>query len=197
VWRRPADKTGTHALRDSTLPVWLARGVNCTVDLGFGFLAFGSSSFGRASGTIHADPVGPMPVNSNSVALSGDDVLDDLLSLVQPDAPFMLEVRHLGGALTQPQGPPSAVGHRGAVLNLFTSAYPGTVPPVAASAQQQVCDIVAAASVGGPLRNFLPTQYPDATACYEPTTAERLAELKTVWDPSDMFRYTPAVTTEK
>jgi hypothetical protein len=148
-------------------------------------------------GTIHNDPVGPMPVNSNSVALSGDDVLDDLLSLVQPDAPFMLEVRHLGGALTQPQGPPSAVGHRGAVLNLFTSAYPGTVPPVAASAQQQVCDIVAAASVGGPLRNFLPTQYPDATACYEPTTAERLAELKTVWDPSDMFRYTPAVTTEK
>jgi FAD binding domain len=148
-------------------------------------------------GTIHADPVGPMPVNSNSVALARDDVLDDVLGLVQPDAPFMLEVRHLGGALAHPLGDPSAVGHRGAVLNLFTSAYPGTVPAMAASAQQRVYDTVAAASVGGPLRNFLPTQYPDATACYEPAISEELAKLKTIWDPADTFRYTPAVTTEK
>jgi hypothetical protein len=148
-------------------------------------------------GSIHADPVGPLPVNSNSVALAGDEVLDDLLRLVQPDAPFMLEVRHLGGALAHPQGPLSAVGHRGAVLNLFTSAYPGTVPAIAASAQQRVCDTVAAASVGGPLRNFLPAQYPDATACYEPAIVEKLAELKTVWDPADTFRYAPAVTTKK
>jgi hypothetical protein len=148
-------------------------------------------------GTIHGDPVGPMPVNSNSVALGGDDVLDDLLPLVQPGAPFMLELRHLGGALTYPRGSSSAVGHRGAVLNLFTSAYPGTVPAMAAEAQQRVCDTVAAASVGGPLRNFLPSQYPDATACYEPATAARLAKLKTIWDPADTFRYTPAITAEK
>ena len=56
-------------------------------------------------GSIHADPAGPMPVNGNSVALGGDDVLDDLLALVQPNAPFLLEVRHLGGALAHPQGP--------------------------------------------------------------------------------------------
>ena len=148
-------------------------------------------------GSIQADPVGPMPVNSNSVALDGDDVFDDHLALVQPDAPFMLELRHLGGALVHPQGPPSAVGHRGAVLNLFTSAYPGTVPAMAASAQQRVCDTVAATSVGGPLRNFLPAQYPDATACYEPAIAEKLADLKTIWDPADTFRYAPAVTAKK
>jgi FAD binding domain len=148
-------------------------------------------------GTIHADPVGPMPVNSNSVALATDDVLDDLLALVQPDAPFMLELRHLGGALAHPQGPPSAVGHRGAVLNLFTSAYPGTEPAMAANAQQRVCDTVAAASVGGPLRNFLPTLLPDATTCYEPAIAEKLAKLNTIWDPAGTFRYAPAVTTKK
>ena len=148
-------------------------------------------------GSIHADPAGPMPVNSNSVALGGDDVLDDLLALVQPNAPFLLEVRHLGGALAHPQGLPSAVGHRGAVLNLFTAAYPGTVPAMAANAQQRVCDAVAATSVGGPLRNFLPAQYPDATACYEPAIAGKLAELKTIWDPADTFRYAPAVTTKK
>jgi FAD binding domain len=143
-------------------------------------------------GAIHGDPVGPMPVSSNSVALSGDEGLDDLLPLVQPDAPFMLELRHLGGALTQPRRVPSAVGHRAAMLNLFTSAYPGTVPDVAASAQQRACEAVAAASVGGPLRNFLPTQYPEATTCYEPAAAE-LARLKTTWDPDDTFRFAPAV----
>ncbi len=144
-------------------------------------------------GTIHADPVGPMPVSSDSLALIGDDTLSDLLPLIQPDAPFMLELRHLGGALTRPRGAPSAVGHRPAMLNLFTSAYPGTVPDVAASGQQRACKAVAAASVGGPLRNFLPTRYPDATACYEPAVATELARLKTIWDPDDTFRFAPAV----
>jgi hypothetical protein len=107
-------------------------------------------------GTIHADPVGPMPVNTSSVALTADAVLHDLLPLIQPDAPFMLELRHLGGALADPPEIPSAVGHRAAALNVFTSAYPGTMPTVAASAQQRICDRLAGASVGGPLRNFLP-----------------------------------------
>ncbi len=147
-------------------------------------------------GTIHGDPVGPLPVNSNSVALGRDDVLDDFMPLVQPDAPFIVELRHLGGALTHPQGSPSAVGHRGALLNVFTSAYPGTEPAMAADAQQRVYDTVAAASVGGPLRNFLPSRYPDATTCYEPPIAARLSKLKTIWDPADTFRYAPAVTTE-
>lgn len=83
-----------------------------------------------------------MPVNSNSVALASDDALDDLLALVPPDAPFMLEVRHLGGALAHPQGAASAVGHRGALLNLFTSAYPRSSPAIAASAAQSGAGII-------------------------------------------------------
>ena len=79
----------------------------------------------------------------------------------------------------------------------FTAAYPGTVPAMAANAQQRVCDAVAATSVGGPLRNFLARADPDATACYEPAIVEKLAELKTIWDPADTFRYAPAVTTKK
>jgi hypothetical protein len=145
-------------------------------------------------GTIHADPAAPMPVSTNSVALTGDNIFEDLLPLVQPGAPFMLELRHLGGALTQSQGAASAVGHRAAVLNLFTSAYPGTAPDIATNAQQRVVDAVTRASAGGPLRNFLPSQYPDANACYERATAGELAKLKSIWDPDDTFRFTPAIT---
>ncbi len=145
-------------------------------------------------GSIHADPVGPMSVSTNSLALVSDDLLDDLAPVLQPDAPFMLELRHLGGALAGPPRMASAVGHRDAVLNLFTSAYPGS-PPTAADAQQQVCDTLASSSAGGPLRNFLPQQYPDATDCYEAATAARLAQLKATWDPTDMFRFTPGVRT--
>ena len=148
-------------------------------------------------GTIHADPGGPMPVNSNSDALTGDSALDNLLPLIGPESLFMLELRHLGGALTHSRGVRSAVGHRPAIVNLFTSAYPGTALDAAAAAQKSVCDAVAATSVGGPLRNFLPSQYPNATACYEPPIAAELARLKTIWDPTDTFLFTPAVTLEK
>jgi FAD binding domain len=144
-------------------------------------------------GTIHADPAGPMPVNTNSLALTAEAVLDDLVPLIQPDTPFMLELRHLGGALVDAPGNPSAVGHRAAALNLFTVAYPGPTPTAAADAQQGVCDTLAGASAGGPLRNFLPQHYPDASACYEPATAAELAKLKTIWDPTDTFRFAPAV----
>jgi hypothetical protein len=77
-----------------------------------------------------------MPVNSNSDALTGDGALDNLLPLIGPESLFMLELRHLGGALTHSRGVRSAVGHRPAIVNLFTSAYPGTPPDAAAGASR-------------------------------------------------------------
>jgi FAD binding domain len=144
-------------------------------------------------GTVHGDPVGPMPVNTNSLALRSDDALHDLISHIRPDAPFMLEVRHLAGALGGPTTIPTAVGHRAAVLNVFTSAYPGTPPAAAADAQQRVFDAIGSSGVGGPLRNFLPSHYPDAVSCYEPATADELAKLEAIWDPAHMFRFTPSL----
>ncbi|WP_432848741.1 FAD-binding oxidoreductase [Amycolatopsis sp. CA-161197] len=140
-------------------------------------------------GSIHADPVGPMPVDSESVALTGEDALEVVPSLVNPHAPFMLELRHLGGALADRPAIANAVGHRAARLNLFTSAYPGTTP----GSQAHVYDAVSEWSAGGPLRTFLPTSHVDASSCYEPATATELARLKEVWDPGDVFSFTPAV----
>ncbi|MGW4482316.1 FAD-binding oxidoreductase [Amycolatopsis sp. NPDC004368] len=139
-------------------------------------------------GSIHADPVGPMPVDSESLALTSEDALAVIPSFVDPRAPFMLELRHLGGALAEQPEVANAVGHRAARLNLFTSTHPGADP----RPQHDVYPAVSAWSCGGPLRTFLPTSRADATSCYEPATATELARLKDVWDPADVFSFTPA-----
>ena len=147
-------------------------------------------------GSIHADPTQPMPVHTNSAALTSDDALADLVPYLRPDTPFVLEVRHLGGALTHEPEIANSVGHRAAQLNLFTSAYPGTDVAAAARAQQQVYDATARVSIGGPIRNFLPSQFADATSCYELDTLARLADIKATSDPGNLFRYAPSLTAD-
>jgi hypothetical protein len=145
-------------------------------------------------GSVHADPADPRPVHSDSVALRNADSLEAIAHALEPGASFMLELRHLGGALADVPDVPNAVGHRDAQYNLFTSAYPGTNPTEAAAAQRRVYRQAASAGVGGALRTFLPSQYPDATACYEPAIARRLAALKLTWDHHNLFSYAPAVS---
>jgi hypothetical protein len=145
-------------------------------------------------GTIHADPTSPTRVNSNSLALSAAFAPSQVSSFVAPDAPYVLELRHLGGALARQGGAPNAVGHRAARFNLFTSAYPNADPQVAARAQQHVIDVLRPVGDGGPLRNFLPTGLPEASSCYSPETAAELGRLKNTWDAADVFHYAPAIT---
>jgi len=144
-------------------------------------------------GTIHADPTARTRVNSNSLALGEAFAPSQVSSFVARDAPYVLELRHLGGALDGRDGATNAVGHRAARFNLFTSAYPNVDPEVSSRAQQHVCDALRSVGDGGPLRNFLPTGVPDATSCYSPDTASELARLKAAWDPADLFRYAPKI----
>ncbi len=138
-------------------------------------------------GSVHADPVGPMPVRSDSLALTADpaDVLPSLLGTGGASLPFMLELRHLGGALSRPAD--NAVGHRRALVNVFTSAYPGVDPDAVAAAETALYEAVARHSAGGPLRNYLPAGRLDASHCHEPATAARLAALGREWDPDGVF----------
>lgn len=62
-------------------------------------------------GTVHADPVGPLPVHSDSAAMRSGAFIDDIVDQLDPSAPFMLEVRHLGGALAEAPAVANAVGH--------------------------------------------------------------------------------------
>ena len=145
-------------------------------------------------GTIHQDPVQPFHVITDSLALRSEGALDDLLPLVRQDAPYVLEVRHLGGALAARPARPSSTGHRAARLNLFAGAYPGVDAVAAAEDEHRVVAAFAGAGAGGPIRNFLPPQYPDASGCYEPGIALRLAEVQRTCDPTRRFRFTPEFT---
>jgi hypothetical protein len=145
-------------------------------------------------GTIHADPAAPARVNSNSLALGGTFSPDQVARFAEPGAPYVLELRHLGGSLAREPESPNAVGHRTARFNLFTSAYPGVQPATGARAQQRVIDALLPVGDGGPLRTFLPTGLRDATTCYSRDAAAKLARLKSDWDPADTFHYAPAIT---
>ncbi len=131
-------------------------------------------------GTVHADPPGPMPVHTDSVALRTGDGLGQLAGLLEPGAPFMVEVRQLGGALADAPEVANAVGHRTAQFNLFTSAYPGSDPVAAAAAQRPIYDAAQAESADGPLRTFLPSHYTTATSCYEPGNLRAARRAQTV-----------------
>ena len=68
----------------------------------------------------------------------------------------MAELRHLGGALSEPQGVPNSVGHRGGVATVYVTAYPApeNSPPGVAAEYALIADL-APWSDGGALVNFL------------------------------------------
>lgn len=141
-------------------------------------------------GTIHADPVAPMPVSCGGAILPtwDEDAIAVLLAEIGPETPHMLELRHLGGALAQPAA--SAVGHRDAAYSVFTSAYPGA--PGGAARQTAFYRRLEPWSGGRSLYNF--TAHPDhtpadASGAFEPPILDRLCLLKKEWDPQNRFRF--------
>ncbi|MCW2525226.1 MAG: FAD-binding oxidoreductase [Pseudonocardiales bacterium] len=146
-------------------------------------------------GTVHADPTGPMPTNTRSAVLDSfdDEALAVLLEHLSPGAPFMFELRHLGGALARPPAVANVVGHRDAVMNLFTSALPASGGFAAADeAQLRLLADLTPWSGGGALATFLSGAHvtsADVRAAYRPDDYQRLVALKQEWDPSNRFRF--------
>jgi FAD binding domain/Berberine and berberine like len=145
-------------------------------------------------GTIHSDPTRPMPVNSASVALRSipDELDQHVLAVIGPSCPFLVEVRHLGGALARPPAIANAVGHCNAALNVFTSALPGSDQAVARMRQDEFIASLQPWSDGGALLNFQPTgktSRADIATLYEPEILERLMTVKASWDPANSFRF--------
>ncbi|GAA1862610.1 FAD-binding oxidoreductase [Pseudonocardia ailaonensis] len=139
-------------------------------------------------GTIHADPVAPMPVSCGGAILPRWDeaAITVLLTEIGPATPHMLELRHLGGALAEPAD--TSVGHRSALYSVFTSAYPGGPAEVQTSFYRRLEPW----SGGRSLYNF--TAHPDNTpadACgaFEPPILDRLRLVKKEWDPQNRFRF--------
>jgi FAD/FMN-containing dehydrogenase len=147
-------------------------------------------------GTIHNDPTSPRATNSRSLVLhrADDEMMTTMLRHSGPHAPFVVELRRLGGALGREPAVPNAVGHRGGAYTVYvTTSYPHPSPRTAAdgTAEQALLDDLRPWSDGGALVNFLAGAHvtpADVRAAYEPDRWARLVEIKTAWDPENVFR---------
>ncbi len=146
-------------------------------------------------GTIHNDPTTPRPTNTRSLVLHSADheTAAAVLRHAGPDIPFGIEVRQLGGALARGPVVPNAVGHRRGAVTVYTTAYahPGGLRASDGVAEQALLDDLTPWSDGGALVNFLAGAHvtpADVRAAYEPDLWTRLVEVKTRWDPGNVFR---------
>lgn len=108
------------------------------------------------------------------------------------DAPYLVELRLMGGALARPGAVRSALARRDGAFVLYAGA---AAEPEEVSAVDSAYDRLFAAmapwSTGGACVNFL--SRPDVTAAqlatgYQPAEVDRLAAVKRDVDPHDVFR---------
>ncbi|MFC4138509.1 MULTISPECIES: FAD-binding oxidoreductase [unclassified Microbacterium] len=147
-------------------------------------------------GTIHAEPTTPVAFHARNRMLRtlDADAVRAVLRHAGPDAgaPFLLELRHAGGALARPAERPSALGRRDGEFVLYVGGAAG--PDQAPALQVRFSELFAAIepwTTGGVVVNFL--SGPDVTAeelasGYLPDDVERLAQIKRAYDPENLFR---------
>jgi FAD/FMN-containing dehydrogenase len=148
-----------------------------------------------ASGAIHNEPRQPRNLYCANAMLSEFDasVPDTVLDLAGPDADVfaVVQFNHLGGALAERPAVPNAVSHRDAsyVLRVVTSPR-GPERDTAHETAQTVTRAVAPWTLGRS-PNFVQGEqnaHEQVRECYDPATLARLAALKAVHDPENMFR---------
>ncbi|MFD4234459.1 FAD-binding oxidoreductase [Streptomyces sp. McG3] len=136
---------------------------------------------------IHQDPTHPLPYHERNIVLRelGRDAMEALLRAAGAGSScgdLMVEVRHLGGALSRPAEVPNAVGVREGAYTLSTLSPPGS-PDVVLGAMEPW-------STGRRYLNFLAgaDTADSAAECYDAETFGRLARIKAAVDPDNLFR---------
>jgi FAD/FMN-containing dehydrogenase len=148
----------------------------------------------REVGSICNDPVQPMSyVTTNAMLREFDDsAIKTVLDLVGPDAPqrCVVEVRHLGGALSQPVD--NSVGNRAAPYVFgVNSRVDDATAAAARELHARVMREVEPWSTGGRCLNFLAggsANDENVRAAYDEPAYQRLRTLKTAHDPKNLFR---------
>jgi len=151
-----------------------------------------------ASGSIANDPSTPHAYYGTSALLSELDASAQqaILELTGPDAPMtcIVQLNHLGGALARPPAVANAVGHRDARYLLRVVSPLGDDPQAGRAAVRPVHDrlhqALAPCTVGRSLGfHFGDTTTPDQVRDgYNSDDYQRLTQLKTIYDPTNMFR---------
>ncbi|MEO3781978.1 FAD-binding oxidoreductase [Actinocorallia sp. B10E7] len=132
---------------------------------------------------IHMDPTDPMPIWEQGDLCDAlpDDALDTLIATAGPEAqsaPFMIELRALGGAFARPPRHPSALDGRDAAYILMAVGLPDDPSgPALLKAMRPWLR-------GEALPNFRGA----TPVARTPETARRLVGIKTAHDPSGLFR---------
>jgi hypothetical protein len=147
-------------------------------------------------GSIHHEPTTPVPfLGTNSMLRALDEsAVNALLALAGPSMapPYLVELRHFGGALSRPPRVPNAIGRRDAAFSVYSGSVvgPGNYDALRA-AQETLHEGLRPWATGGVCANFLTG--PEVTAevlrsAYLPADFERLVALKKRYDPENLFR---------
>ena len=149
-------------------------------------------------GTIHGDPVTPMPVANGSATLAtlDADAIAVLLATAGPqtDAPLSsVEIRTLGGAAARQAPVPNAVGGRSAAhdLNVYAAPDPALSDPERLAAVRSVLESVTQWRAPTELINFI-GRANDADAVlrsWSPDQNDRLDTIRSRHDPVGILSF--------
>ncbi|WP_432844669.1 FAD-binding oxidoreductase [Amycolatopsis sp. CA-161197] len=149
-------------------------------------------------GEIHLDPADPIPYYDRTTSLREvtAETIDALVELTGPgsDCPLLgVELRALGGALDREPAAPNAVPVRGVPFLLFALGVGG--PERAEELRAALDNVVGALQPWTAERqspNFLSADEGSSAAAvraiYGPERYDRLAAVKQVYDPGNLFR---------
>lgn len=148
----------------------------------------------RQMGSIWNDPTAPASVAFRSGLLHSAPEAATLLGLVGPDAraPYLLEIRHLGGALAAAPERPSAIDYPDAKYLFFTVGRAGTDGPISiddlAQAQSQLVAALRPWRTSNRLVSFSgPDDVDTAEASYRPATLTKLRSLVQHYNPDGLL----------
>ncbi len=157
-------------------------------------------------GSIHSDPVQPMPVTEGGVSLRAFDAeaVDALLAAAGPsvDVPLVaVEIRHLGGALSREPTVANAVGGRQAAygLHVVGAPVPELLDTVIPQVIRGIFDALAPWRSGDSLVNFFGPANDRASlrSSWPSPIAERLDGVRATYDPQGRFPYGDHGTTRR